>query len=287
MWRPPSLYIGERWRRALKKPSISQRERRHDCNEQAMMRVRRGPALVIASLALCGEPISALALRPYDSTDAAVADRGELELELGPVGRLKEGDRHFRVAPAVVVNYGFAEGKELVIEARREVALDAGEGQAHSSIVDDGVFIKQVLRPGVMQGQPGLSVATEYGVLLPSIHGESGTGVSLAGIVSHRNEAITLHLNGAAAINREHEPEVFLGAILEGPSTWVVRPVGEVFADQARGSARTVSRLVGAIWNAKEGLSLDVGVRSAHAGSEGIRELRVGFTWAIALEKGT
>jgi hypothetical protein len=232
-------------------------------------------------------PQSAWALRPYDSTDAAVADKGEFELELGPIGYLREGDKKFRIAPDVVANYGFAENMELVVEGRREVALDPDSGQPRSSIVDDGIFIKQVLRPGEMQDQSGLSVATEYGVLLPPVHGDGHAGFSVAGIVSHRTEVFTLHLNGVAAVNRDHEPEVFLGAILEGPSSWTMRPVAEVFADQARGASRTLSGLVGAIWNARDGLSFDVAVRSAHAGSEPIREVRLGFTWTIALEKGT
>ena len=45
-----------------------------------------------ALLVLCLLPLSepALALRPYDSTDADVAKQGEFELELGPVGRRRE-----------------------------------------------------------------------------------------------------------------------------------------------------------------------------------------------------
>jgi hypothetical protein len=244
-----------------------------------------GALRAVAALVLSGIPLLAFGLRPYDSTDASVAEPGEFELELGPLGRLRQGDRRFRVSPAVVGNYGFAENHELVVQGQRQAAIDQEAGQPGSSIVDNGVFIKQVLRQGAMQNREGLSVATEYGVLLPSIHGESGTGLSLAGIVSHRTEAISLHLNAAAAINREHEPDVFLGAILEGPYSWPVRPVAEVFGEQARGGPRLVSHLIGAIWGAREGLSFDIGIRSAHAGSESIRELRVGLTWTIALKK--
>jgi len=147
------------------------------------------------------------------------------------------------------------------------------------------VFIKQVLRRGVLQEQSGLSVATEYGFLLPSVHGEHGTGFSAAGIVSQRTEALSLHLNGAVAINREHEPDVFLGAILEGPYSWRVRPVAEVFGEQASGSSRLISRLIGAIWRPRDDLSFDIGIRAAHAGSESIRELRLGLTWSIAFKK--
>jgi hypothetical protein len=240
---------------------------------------------LVAALVLYGNALTASALRPYDSTDAAVAGLGEFELELGPLGRLRQGDRRFRVSPAVVGNYGFAEDHELVVQGERQVALDAEPGQPRSSIIENAVFIKEVLRHGVLQEQPGLSAATEYGVLLPSVHGEHGTGFSVAGIVSQRTEAVSLHLNGAVAINREHEPDVFLGAILEGPHSWPVRPVAEVFGEQASGSSRLLSRLIGAIWQPRDNLSFDVGIRAAHAGSDSIRELRLGLTWSIALKE--
>jgi hypothetical protein len=59
----------------------------------------------------------------------------------------------------------------------------------------------------------------------------------------------------------------------------------ELFVEQASGSPRTVSRLVGMIWRSKEHLSFDVGVRSASAGDRHINELRVGFTWSLAFGK--
>jgi len=234
----------------------------------------------VTFLVLCLMPLSepALALRPYDSTDADVAKQGEFELELGPVGRLREGSKRIAVVPAVIGNFGLEGNRELVIQGQREVALDREPGEPRSAIVDNGVFIKQVLRQGTLQDASGPSVATEYGVLLPSVHGEKGTGLSVAGIVSQRTETVSVHLNAALAWTREHEPDLFLGAILEGPYAWAVRPVAEVFGEQASGSARITSRLVGAIWRVREDLSFDVGVRRAHDGNETIRELRLGLT---------
>jgi len=223
----------------------------------------------------------AFALRPYDSTDADVAKRGEFELELGPLGLRREDSKRTAVAPAVVGNFGLEGDRELVIQGQREVALDRDPGEPRSSVVDNGVFIKQVLRRGALQDAPGPSLATEYGVLLPSVHGEKGTGFSVAGIASQRTEAVSVHLNAALAWSREHEPDLFLGAILEGPHSWTVRPVAEVFGEQASGSPRTTSMLVGAIWRAREDLSFDAGIRKAHDGSETIRELRLGLTWTF------
>src|SRR6267378_1678531 len=211
-------------------------------------------ALVGFALVFVSEP--ALALRPYDSTDADVAKQGEFELELGPVGRRREGSKGIAVAPAVVGNFGLEGDRELVIQGQHEVALDREAGEPRSAIVDNGAFIKQVLRRGVLQDESGPSVATEYGVLLPSVHGQHGTGLSVAGIVSQRWAAATVHVNTALAWTRDHEPDIFLGAILEGPYAWPVRPVAEIFIEQARGSARINSGLIGAIWRVRDGLSV-------------------------------
>jgi len=241
--------------------------------------------LGFTAFALLANAGVAFAYRPFDSTDADVAKAGELEIELGPVQWLRENGKRFLQAPAVIANFGLERDRELVIESRHEVALDAGPDEHRSALVDNGIFIKQVLRRGVLQDEPGPSVATEYGVLLPDVHGEHGTGASVAGIVSQRGDAGTVHLNGVLSWTREHEPGLFLGAILEGPYSWRVRPVAEVFSDQARGSARVNSGLVGAIWRARDGLSFDVGLRYAKAGDDQIHELRLGLTWAFSYKK--
>jgi hypothetical protein len=241
---------------------------------------RFSTALLLATLAA-----PALAYRPFDSTDADVAGPGEFELELGPIGWLREGADQFRVVPAVVANLGLPWRSELVLEGQREVALDPVPGEPSSSIVNTGVFVKTVLREGALQDANGPSVAAEYGILLPELHGQSGTGASLAGIVSQRSEAGTLHLNTALAWNRAHEPDLFLGAILEGPYSWAVRPVAEVFAEQASGASRTTSALVGAIWRARDDLTFDVGLRYAHSGEDAVREVRLGLTWTFSYKK--
>lgn len=236
-------------------------------------------------LALAMFSVPALAYRPFDSTDAGVASPGEFELELGPIGWLREGSSSFRVAPAVVANLGLPWKSELVLEGERQVALDPAAGEPKTSLVDTGAFVKTVLRKGALQDASGPSVAAEYGVLLPEVHGQSGTGASIAGIVSQRWDAGTLHFNAQLAWNREHEPDGFLGAILEGPYAWSVRPVAEIFGEQASGSPRTSSALVGAIWRARDDLTFDFGLRFAHAGDAPIREVRLGLTWTLSFKK--
>jgi hypothetical protein len=45
----------------------------------------------------------AFAYRPFDGTDAAVADTGDIEVEFEPVGYLREGSDRTLVAPALTV----------------------------------------------------------------------------------------------------------------------------------------------------------------------------------------
>ena len=228
---------------------------------------------------------AALAYRPFDGTDADVAHAGEVEIELGPLQWLRQGGKRFVQAPAAIANVGLSHEHELVIEWRHEIALDREPGEPRSALVDTGAFIKQVLRAGVLQDEPGVSIATEYGLLLPEVNGAHGTGLSLAGIVSQRWQAATIHLNAVLARTREHEPDLFLGTILEGPIAWRVRPVAEVFAERPRDGPRTNSLLVGAIWRLREGLSFDAGLRSAQAGGEAVHELRLGLTWAFSYRR--
>ena len=67
---------------------------------------------VVASLVLLGvavEPRSALAYRPFDGTDAAVAPAGELEVELQPAGAQQEHGTKTLIAPWTVLNFGLGE----------------------------------------------------------------------------------------------------------------------------------------------------------------------------------
>ena len=49
--------------------------------------------------------VPALAYRPFDGTDAAVTDEGEMEIELGPAEYQREGSERTLIAPAVTLNY--------------------------------------------------------------------------------------------------------------------------------------------------------------------------------------
>ncbi len=139
-----------------------------------------------------------------------------------------------------------------------------------------------MLRDGVLQERAGPSIATEFGLLLPGIHQESGVGASWAAIVSQRWSGLTVHLNTAVALTHEHRADVFVGSIFEGPADWRVRPVAELFFEREFGTSTTISGLVGAIWQVRDNLSLDLGLREASVNGRAVSEVRVGFTISFA-----
>jgi hypothetical protein len=230
-----------------------------------------------AVICLFAQP--AAAYRPFDGTDAGVADLNEVEIELQPAGQLKAGPQSSLVAPAVVYNYGFAERWEMVLQTE----VDSPPGSS-SSFAASGAFLKYVIQPGVLQGQNGISIATEFGPLLPGINNDPGVGFSWAGIVSQRWDWGTAHFNVEANLTREQHGEVFLDVILEGPATWKVRPVAELFYDKAWLETETRSALIGAIWQVRDDLSFDAAYRYAMENGRPVNEIRAGLTFAFKVE---
>jgi hypothetical protein len=185
------------------------------------------------------------------------------------------------IAPNVRLNYGFAKGWEAVLEGQTAHGLSAAA--RHTSQIENGFFLKGVLREGALQDQPGPSIATEFGVLLPGINDEHGTGVSIAGILSQRWESVTVHLNAVAAVTRQQHADLFLSTILEGPHDWAVRPVAEIAYEMDFGRVETKSALVGAIWQIREDLAVDVGLRGGRVNDRILAEIRAGVTFSFAV----
>ena len=111
--------------------------------------------LVLGATVWCGR---ASAYRPFDGTDAAVADLGQLEIELGLFGLLWQQANKTLIAPAAIVNYGFAKNWELVLQGQLETPLSSSDP---SSFTMAGAFLKGVLRPGSLQEKTGLRIPTK------------------------------------------------------------------------------------------------------------------------------
>jgi hypothetical protein len=242
--------------------------------QRSSLRQRPLLAAFVAGL-LLGWTSQAYAYRPFDGTDAAVADPGEVEIELQPAGAQWSHRQNLLIAPAVVYNYGLTENWEAVLETQLQTPFSPS---GPTSLSASGAFLKHIVRPGVLQDQTGPSIATEFGVLLPDINGDSRFGGSIAGIVSQRWDWGTAHLNIAGELTRDQRADVFTGLILEGPSKWVVRPVAEFFYEEEFGQAHTLSALLGAIWQVNDKLSFDIGFRHATVNGSNVNELRAGLT---------
>jgi len=244
--------------------------------------MNRSPAIILACIAVA-LPRPGFAYRPFDSTDAAVAAEGEMELELGPLGFLKTGADRFLVTPGAIFNLGITRNWELVVQGRHLILLDGMAGESRFRLVDTGLFLKGVLQEGSLQEGHGPSVAMELGPLLPTINSEPGIGATATLIVSQHWKPVTLHVNGEVTLTRAGNLDLFGGAILEGPREWAVRPVVETFVEREFGAAFVVSGLAGAIWQVKEGLAFDLGLRTARIDNNTALEVRAGLAWAASL----
>jgi hypothetical protein len=159
------------------------------------------------ALVLLGRGV-AVAYRPFVSTDAAVADRGELDIEFGYAGFRQNGGRTTIVAPTVIGNIGLGHDLELVGEFK--LANDLARRKEHDSvrIEDSAISVKWVAREGNLQEKgPGPSLGVELSALLPTVRGEDQLGGELIGIASGAALGWTYHVNaGGVIVPGSHAP---------------------------------------------------------------------------------
>jgi hypothetical protein len=248
--------------------------------ERARRRIAAG---VVVGICAAGWALPAAAYRPFDGTDAAVADVGEVEVELQPLGAAHAGGTT-RGLSDTIVNYGFADRWELVLQTTPQVPPD-GFGPIS---VSNAALLKYVVKPGALQDKPGWSIATEFGAVFAEFPelGASSVGATWAGIASRRWEWGTVHLNVAGTLTPDQHREVFLDAIIEGPNKWKVRPVAEFYFDNVFNGEQTYSALVGAIWQVNDKLSFDVAARYALVDGRPVSEFRLGLTFGFPLNFG-
>jgi hypothetical protein len=221
-------------------------------------------------------PLPVLAYRPFDSTDAAVADKGAFEAELSPLSYRHDDDGTAWISPSARLNYGFAEDWEVVLEGQAEHFSNM-----RSRLTEAQFDLKGVLREGSLQEKEGWSLATEFSVLLPGINADDGGGFQLTGIASQRWEWGTIHINIAAELTRDQGLGTFAGLIVEGPDAWTVRPVAELNYTREFSTDEETSVLLGAIWKVRDKLALDLGFRHAWVNSRPDEQIRAGLTFVL------
>lgn len=226
--------------------------------------------------AILAWPQSSYAYRPFDSTDAAVTDKGVWEFEFSPL-TYEHGDEGTAwTSPALRMNYGFAQDWEVVLEGQVDNFVHGG-----SQLSEAQLDAKTVLREGSLQDKDGPSIGSEFTVLLPGVGTQSGAGLEWTGIMSQRWQWGTIHLNIAGILSREQTAGMFGGLILEGPDSWPVRPVAEVNYQQDSSVDKTWSALFGAIWKVKEHLEFDLAFRHAEINARPDEQVRAGVTFDL------
>jgi len=225
---------------------------------------------------------SASAYRPFVSTDAAVADPKEIEIELGYFTLDRTKDEHTFIIPRTVVNYGLFKNwegvAEFAIQRRPDAELD---------VIDPALSLKGVLKEGVLQDQEGFALAVEASVLLPSTEkGQERFGFEAIGILSDKLGPFTFHLNGGLGIERSTGDLVGIwGLIAELPVARGVRLVGEINGEKPRREDQRDSALLGVIWQpwSEKNLWFDAGVRRSFIGApDWLFTLGITFSFAMS-----
>ena len=96
--------------------------RQHSRNRLVCALRRLGVAIVVG-IPVLGWTVPAAAYRPFDGTNAAVVDVGEAEIQLQPAGELSTRSRSVLTGPYAVLDYGFAERWEVILETRGKPCL--------------------------------------------------------------------------------------------------------------------------------------------------------------------
>lgn len=236
--------------------------------------------IAIVILNFCSFTPSAFAYRPFVSTDAVVAERGEWEIELGLFSFSHDEGESGIVVPSLRVNYGIFKNWEIVGEFDVQVHKE-GEDR-NSELKDPALFLKGVLREGIFQDQEGPSFAGELGVLLPStVKGERDAGIEGIGILSGKISNLTYHLNFGGELDRENfDLNAIWGVILEYPFEGKFRVVGEVNGVVKSHGSPDNSGLIGFIWEVGR-VNLDFGVRGGISEAASDWELTTGITFSF------
>jgi len=232
----------------------------------------------LAAFALCG---SAHAYRPFDGTDAGVADPGSLEVEIG-ASRLHQGTSRIFAVPAAVATYGPFENTEIGIEGHLNRERDDITSPYRTRLEDAAINVKHVLREGSLQDKPGPSVAAECSLLFPQ-SGRDAAGFGCTGAVSHKWDALVGHVNVGLERTPEHTTTRALSLIAQAPEDWKVRPGAELRWERDNAGGWDHTALAALVIPHGKDLAFDIGWRFGRSSDGPVHELRVGLTWSLDL----
>ena len=227
---------------------------------------------VLATASLSGP---AFALRPFDSTDADVVRQGEVEIEFGLLTLERDEGENTWITPALVFNYGLTDALELV----GEFDMEKSPGE-NWDLTDPGIFLKYMLKDGVMQDAPGLSVATEFGFLFSTDNTDKndvgGEGIL---ILSNTANNLTYHVNVGGGIDPDGDNFRLWGLVGELPVSTGLTLVGEYSGEKVSGEASEETILLGLLFEPKGSeLTWDFGVRRKITRQAADLTLTAGFT---------
>jgi hypothetical protein len=214
-----------------------------------------------------------------------VVDPQEIEIELGYFNLERADEENTVITPQVVFNYGLIRNWEIVGEF--EVEKPPGES---ARLVDPALFLKAVLKEGILQKTNGVSFAVEAGPLLPSTApGKGKFGFAGIGILSGRLSPLTYHVNFGGGVDRaKANPVAIWGVIVELPVHPNFRLVGEVNGESAKGEFADNSGLLGLIWQPPSSEALiDVGVRRGISSGSSDWQVTLGLTFSFSLPFST
>lgn len=236
---------------------------------------------LLLGLLLAAAP--AFAYRPFVSTDAAVADLHEVEIEMGAFTLTRTGATGAYSVPQAVYNYGVVHRVEAVAQTSFNEAQ-----HGPTRIGENELSVKVVAKEGFLQEKPGDSVAFETALLLPSdSEGEERTGFSETGIWSHNVYGTIFHVNAGAGID-QLRTDAFAqwGVIAERLLSRHFRIVGEINGQSQPELPPNNSGLVGTLWETpKPNLFIDAGVRRGLSAEAADWQYTVGFTYGFIFPK--
>ena len=239
---------------------------------------RRSVALVLAAVLFAPGP--ALAYRPFDGTDADVAEAKTVEVEVAPAEVLSQEGSHAFRAPSLALSFGLGGGYELGLDGANVVTPHPEPGEPRMQFIDAAVALKKLVRGGTLQEKHGPSVATEFELEFPG-RGQSHLGSELRGILSTAGPPGVVHLQAALERTPEGLNTATGGFIIESAERNGLHAAAELGIEAERAGLPTESALLALVFVAHEGLMLDLGVDFSRSGDEHATELRAGFTRQI------